>query len=56
MMKYRVAAQFVTILCFAGYVAYDKGWDNLDFRFAPMYQDAKQQQQQQQQKRGDDIS
>jgi len=37
MMKYRVAAQFVTLLCFIGYV----GRDSLDFRVAPMYQDAK---------------
>jgi hypothetical protein len=41
MMKYRVMAQFVTLACFAGYVAFDKGWDQLDFRVAPMYQDAR---------------
>lgn len=37
MMRGRVAAQFITILCFIGYV----GIDNCDFRIAPMYQDAK---------------
>lgn len=35
MMKFRVAAQFATLVCFMGYV----GWENLDFRLAPMYQD-----------------
>jgi hypothetical protein len=44
MMKYRVMAQFVTLMCFAGYVAMDKGWDQLDFRVAPMYQDARKAQ------------
>jgi Hypoxia induced protein conserved region len=44
MMKYRVMAQFVTLACFAGYVALDRGWENLDFRVAPMYQDAKKAQ------------
>lgn len=38
MMKYRVAAQFVTLVCFIGYL----GVDRLDFRVAPMYQDAQQ--------------
>jgi hypothetical protein len=37
MMKYRVAAQFATIVCFIGYLGVEK----LDFRVAPMYQDAK---------------
>lgn len=37
MMKYRVMAQFVTLLCFVGYLGVDK----LDFRLAPMYQDVK---------------
>lgn len=37
MMKYRVAAQFATLVCFIGYLGFDK----LDFRVAPMYQDAK---------------
>jgi hypothetical protein len=37
-------AQFVTLMCFAGYVAMDKGWDQLDFRVAPMYQDARKAQ------------
>lgn len=37
MMKYRVGAQFLTLMCFVGYV----GLDNFDFRIAPMYQDVK---------------
>jgi hypothetical protein len=37
MMQYRVGAQFVTLLCFIGYV----GLDNFDLRIAPMYQEAK---------------
>ena len=37
MMKYRVMAQFVTLICFVGYI----GKDRMDFRIAPMYQDAK---------------
>jgi hypothetical protein len=37
MMQYRVAAQFVTLLCFIGYV----GLDSFDLRIAPMYQEAK---------------
>ncbi|GKY94385.1 hypothetical protein MPSEU_000404500 [Mayamaea pseudoterrestris] len=40
MMKYRVAAQFVTLICFIGYL----GVERLDFRVAPMYQDAKKGQ------------
>jgi hypothetical protein len=32
-----VAAQFATLVCFIGYL----GLDRLDFRIAPMYQDAK---------------
>jgi Hypoxia induced protein conserved region len=44
MMKYRVMAQFVTLACFAGYVVLDRGWEQLDFRVAPMYQDAKKGQ------------
>ena len=35
MMRNRVIAQFVTILCFIGYV----GADQADFRLAPMVQD-----------------
>ena len=35
MMQARVMAQFVTLLCFIGYV----GLDNADFRIAPMFQD-----------------
>lgn len=37
MMKARVMAQFATLMCFIGYL----GVENLDFRIAPMYQDAK---------------
>jgi hypothetical protein len=37
MMKYRVAAQFATLVCFVGYL----GMERLDFRIAPMYQDSK---------------
>ena len=50
MMKYRVAAQFVTLMCFVGYVGIDSKL--FDFRLAPMYQDvqkAKRLQQQEQQ-------
>lgn len=43
MMKARVMAQFATLLCFVGYLGVEK----LDFRIAPMYQDAKKVQQQQ---------
>jgi hypothetical protein len=35
MMQYRVGAQFVTLLCFIGYM----GVDEFDFRIAPMYQE-----------------
>jgi Hypoxia induced protein conserved region len=50
MMRNRIAAQFVTIACFVGYM----GLDQFDLRVAPMYQEnrkalALQQQQQQQQ-------
>jgi hypothetical protein len=31
----RVIAQFVTLACFVGYM----GWDQADFRVAPMVQD-----------------
>lgn len=41
MMKYRVMAQFVTLICFCGYI----GYDNMDWRIAPMYQDAKKVRQ-----------
>jgi hypothetical protein len=47
MMRNRVIAQFVTIICFIGYM----GLDQADFRIAPMVQDKyaaekfKQQQQ-----------
>jgi len=36
-MKARVMAQFVTIMCFIGYI----GLDKFDWRLAPMYQDVK---------------
>jgi hypothetical protein len=41
MMKARVMAQFATLLCFVGYMGLEKGWENLDFRIAPLYQDVK---------------
>jgi hypothetical protein len=37
MMRNRVAAQFVTIVCFIGYMGYEQA----DFRLAPMFQDKK---------------
>lgn len=37
MMRMRIGAQFVTILCFVGYM----GLDQFDWRLAPMYQEAK---------------
>ncbi len=43
MMKARVMAQFATLMCFIGYLGVEK----LDFRIAPMYQDAKKAQAQQ---------
>ncbi len=52
MMRNRVIAQFVTILCFIGYI----GAEQADFRLAPMVQDKiaaeklKQQQLQEQEK------
>lgn len=52
-MKYRVMAQFVTLLCFTGYVAMDKGLQGLDFRLAPMYQDVKKVEKEQQHGGGD---
>ena len=49
MMRFRVMAQFVTIIAFVGYMGYEKA----DWRVAPMYQErlkqADQEQQQQQQ-------
>lgn len=54
MMRNRVIAQFVTIICFIGYM----GFEQADFRLAPMVQDKlaaekiKQQQQEQQQLQG----
>ncbi|GAX11992.1 hypothetical protein FisN_8Lh086 [Fistulifera solaris] len=47
MMKARVMAQFATLMCFIGYLGVEK----LDFRIAPMYQDAKKAQAQQGQDR-----
>ena len=44
MMRARVAAQFVTLICFVGYM----GTSEADFRIMPFYQDNKKQQQQQQ--------
>jgi Hypoxia induced protein conserved region len=44
MMRNRIAAQFVTLVCFIGYI----GVDRVDFRFAPMYQDKLKAQQQEQ--------
>jgi hypothetical protein len=41
MMQLRVGAQFVTLLCFIGYV----GLDEFDMRLAPMYQEAKKAEQ-----------
>lgn len=41
MMKYRVGAQFVTLICFVGYM----GLDNMDWRLAPMYQESKKAKQ-----------
>jgi Hypoxia induced protein conserved region len=35
MMRGRVVAQLATIMCFAFYT----GWENLDFRLAPLTQD-----------------
>lgn len=52
MMRNRVIAQFVTIICFVGYM----GLEQADFRIAPMVQDKvaaeklKQQQEQEKQK------
>lgn len=40
-MQLRVGAQFVTLLCFIGYV----GLDEFDMRLAPMYQEAKKAEQ-----------
>ena len=37
MMKARVGAQFVTLMCFVGYM----GLEQFDMRFAPLYQDVK---------------
>lgn len=37
MMRARVGAQFVTLVIFMGYL----GWEQLDFRLAPAYQDKK---------------
>ena len=36
-MRNRVLAQFATLMCFVGYM----GAEQQDWRFAPMYQDAK---------------
>jgi hypothetical protein len=45
MMRNRVMAQFVTIVCFVGYM----GLDQFDLRMAPMYQDNRKALQQEQQ-------
>lgn len=37
MMRNRIMAQFVTLICFVGYV----GIENTDFRMAPLFQDVK---------------
>jgi hypothetical protein len=58
MMRNRVIAQFVTILCFIGYM----GMEQADFRIAPMVQDRlaaeklKQQQLQEQEKQKGDVA
>lgn len=36
-MRNRIMAQFVTLICFVGYV----GIENTDFRMAPLFQDVK---------------
>ena len=49
MMRNRVIAQFVTVICFIGYM----GLEQADFRIAPMVQDklaAEKMKQQQQEK------
>jgi Hypoxia induced protein conserved region len=50
MMQARVMAQFVTLLCFIGYV----GLDNADFRIAPMFQDVKKWKEVQEEERVND--
>lgn len=42
MMRARVGAQFVTLVIFMGYL----GYEQLDFRLAPAYQDKKKYEQQ----------
>jgi len=51
MMKYRVMAQFATLVCFIGYM----GLDNADFRLAPLYQDVKKWEEIQKQEQGSDT-
>jgi hypothetical protein len=41
MMRARVGAQFVTLVIFIGYL----GYEQLDFRLAPKYQDKKKKDQ-----------
>lgn len=41
MMRARVGAQLVTIVIFMGYL----GYDQMDFRLAPAYQDKKKREQ-----------
>ena len=58
MMKARVMAQFATLVCFMGYL----GWEKVDFRIMPMVQDVKKvdayyaEQEQRQREKNSDTS